>query len=214
TGNGVFVTSSAAGNSGGAWIDSGGVTNPSAVTGSAYSLQFSVAGGVTTYSVLKDGVPTAAAGVPYKSGQAISVDGLSATVTGQPADADQFDLTPSTANLNVFDAIDKAVTDLKTPMRSAAQVSQSNSSSIASMDASMSQLESVRSQVGETLNRIDSATGRLDDLKLSSETARSDAQGLDMVKAISDFQNKQTGYDAALKSYSLVQKLSLFNYIS
>jgi flagellar hook-associated protein 3 FlgL len=82
------------------------------------------------------------------------------------------------------------------------------------MDGAMSQLQSVRSQVGETLNRIDSATGRLSDLALSSKTARSDAQGLDMVKAISDFQNKQTGYDAALKSYSLVQKMSLFNYLS
>jgi flagellar hook-associated protein 3 FlgL len=72
----------------------------------------------------------------------------------------------------------------------------------------------VRSKVGETLNRIDSATGRLDDLRLASQTDRNNAEGLDMVKAISDFQNKQTGYDAALKSYSLVQKMSLFNYIS
>ena len=60
---------------------------------------------------------------------------------------------------------------------------------------------------------IDSVTGRLTDLKLASQTDRSNAEDLDMVKAISDFQNKQTGYDAALKSYSMVQKLSLFNYL-
>jgi flagellar hook-associated protein 3 FlgL len=35
-----------------------------------------------------------------------------------------------------------------------------------------------------------------------------------MVQAVADFQNKQSGYDAALKSYSMVQKLSLFQYIS
>ena len=35
-----------------------------------------------------------------------------------------------------------------------------------------------------------------------------------MVHAISDFQNKQTGYDAALKSYSMVQRLSLFQYVN
>ena len=35
-----------------------------------------------------------------------------------------------------------------------------------------------------------------------------------MVQALSDFQNKQSGYDAALKTYSMVQKLSLFQYIS
>ncbi len=35
-----------------------------------------------------------------------------------------------------------------------------------------------------------------------------------MVKALSDFQRRQTGYDAALKSYSLVQRLSLFQYLN
>ena len=140
--------------------------------------------------------------------------GMSMIVSGQPADGDQFNTTPSTADLNIFNALDKVVADLKTPMRTSSQISQTNSSSLAAVDSAMSQLQSVRSQVGETLNRIDSATGRLEDLRLSSQTNRSDAEGLDMVKALSDFQNKQTGYDAALKSYSLVQKMSLFNYIT
>jgi flagellar hook-associated protein 3 FlgL len=35
-----------------------------------------------------------------------------------------------------------------------------------------------------------------------------------MIKGISDFQNQQVGYEAALKSYASVQKLSLFNFIS
>jgi flagellar hook-associated protein 3 FlgL len=190
------------------------VSDPSALTGSNYSLQFSVVGGVTTYSVLQDGTPTAMAGLPYTSGHAIEFDGMSMIVSGQPADGDQFDTTPSTSDLNIFNALDKVVSDLKTPMRTSSQISQTNSSNLAAIDSAMSQLQSVRSQVGETLNRIDSATGRLADLKLSSQTNRADAEGLDMVKALSDFQNKQTGYDAALKSYSLVQKMSLFNYIT
>jgi flagellar hook-associated protein 3 FlgL len=35
-----------------------------------------------------------------------------------------------------------------------------------------------------------------------------------MTQAFSDFSNQQTGYDAALKAYSLVQRLSLFNYVN
>jgi flagellar hook-associated protein 3 FlgL len=35
-----------------------------------------------------------------------------------------------------------------------------------------------------------------------------------MIKGISEFQNAQVGYQAALQSYAQVQKLSLFNYIS
>jgi flagellar hook-associated protein 3 FlgL len=36
---------------------------------------------------------------------------------------------------------------------------------------------------------------------------------MDMVKGISDFNNLQTGYQAALQTYAQVQKLSLFNFI-
>jgi flagellar hook-associated protein 3 FlgL len=213
TGNGVFVTTPTV-STGSAWIDTGRVSNPAALTGSTYSLVFDNTAGVVTYSVLQDGLPTAIAGAPFISGQAIEVDGLSATVTGVPATGDQFDLTPSTADLNLFTALDQAVVALNTPLRNSAQIAQSNSTYLAAVDAAMGQMQAVRSQVGETLNRIDSATGRLDDLRLASQTERTNAEGLDMVRAISDFQNKQTGYDAALKSYSLVQKMSLFNYIT
>jgi flagellar hook-associated protein 3 FlgL len=34
-----------------------------------------------------------------------------------------------------------------------------------------------------------------------------------MVHAISEFQQQQTGYDAALRAYSMVQRLSLFDYL-
>ena len=43
---------------------------------------------------------------------------------------------------------------------------------------------------------------------------RSNAEDLDMLQAVSDFQNKQSGYDAALKSYAMVQRLSLFQYVN
>ena len=39
------------------------------------------------------------------------------------------------------------------------------------------------------------------------------AEDLDMVQALSDFKAKQTGYEAALSSYSLVQGMSLFDYL-
>lgn len=214
TGNGTFTTAPATANTGQSWIDTGRVTDPSSVTGDSYSIVFGVAGGVTTYSVLQNGNPTALAGVPYVSGRAIGFDGLSATVSGVPADGDTFDLAPATADLNIFDAIDQAVAALNTPLRTASQISQTNSTYLAAIDSAMAQMQSVRAQVGETLGRIDSATGRLDDLRLAAQTDRSNAEGLDMVKAISDFQNKQTGYDAALKSYSMVQKMSLFNYLT
>ncbi|MEY4564017.1 MAG: hypothetical protein RLZZ618_3294 [Pseudomonadota bacterium] len=213
SGNGVFETQATTSN-GSAWIDGGRVTNPQQITGSSYSLQFSVAAGVTTYSVLQDGNPTAIAGASFTPGQAVEFDGVSVTITGRPANGDQFDLAASAPDQSVFDVLDRAIADLNTPSRTGSDMAQSTSTNLVAIDASMAQFQSMRSKVGETLNRIDNVTGRLADLTLSAQTERADAEGLDMVKAISEFQNKQTGYDAALKSYSMVQKISLFNYIS
>jgi len=214
SGNGVFETAGTATNSGTAWIDSGRVTDPAQVTGSTYSISFDVTAGVTTYSILKDGAPTSVSGAPFKPGQAVEFEGISANISGNPAHGDSFSMSPSRPDQSTFDVLDRAIADLYTPMRTAGQIAQSNSTNLAALDASMSQLAGARSKVGETLNRIESVTGRLEDSRLASQTERQAAEGLDMVKAISEFQNKQTGYDAALKSYAMVQKISLFNYVS
>jgi flagellar hook-associated protein 3 FlgL len=213
TGNGVFEARAVT-STGTAWIDAGSVTNPAAITGSTYSVTFGVSGGATTYSVLKDGAPTAQTNVAFTPGQAIQVDGMSATVSGQPANGDVFQLAPSTPTLSVFGALDKAIADLKTPGRTGTQIAQSNVTSLASLDAVLGQVLAGRSQVGATMNRIDAVTGRLSALKLASQTERSNAENLDMTQAISAFSNQQTGYDAALKAYAMVQRLSLFNYLT
>lgn len=213
TGNGVFETQVVASN-GTAVIDAGAVTNPAALTGSTYSLQFSVVGNATTYSVLKDGNPTAQTNVAFTSGQAIQVDGMTTTVTGAPANGDRFDLAPSTSTLSVFGALDQAIAALKTPGRSGSQIAQANSIALTRLDSVFGQVSAGRALMGTTMNRVDAVTARLSALKLSNVTERSHAEDLDMVQALSDVNNQQTGYDAALKAYSMVQRLSLFNYLN
>ena len=95
TGNGVFETRSVT-SSGSAWIDAGRVTDPAAITGSSYRLQFDVAAGVTTYSVLKDGAPTALGRCRVQSPARRSrFDGMAVTVNGAPAAGDAFEIAPS-----------------------------------------------------------------------------------------------------------------------
>lgn len=214
SGNGVFLTQSAAGNTGSAWIDAGHVTSPASLTGSTYAVQFQTVAGTMSYSVLKDGNPTAIVNQPYQSGQAIEIDGMSFTVSGTPANGDQFTASPSTPSLSVFDALDRTIAQLKTPLRNAGQVTQTVQSGLRDIDQSMTSLQSLRAHVGELLNQTDSADNRNAALKQYGATEQSNATDLDMVQAISDFQNQQSGYDAALKTYSMVQKLSLFQYIN
>jgi flagellar hook-associated protein 3 FlgL len=210
TGNGVFTTS---GNSSSAWIDAGRVIAPSQITGSNYQVQFSQTAGVTSFSITKDGLPTAANNLPFTSGQSIEFEGMSFAVTGSPANGDTFDIAPSQPTLSVFDSIDKAVTALKTPHQTSAQITQAVQNGLRDLDSVANGLSSARSFAGGVLNRVEAATNRVADLKVFGETTRSNAEDLDMVQAISSFQNKQTGYQAALQTYSSLQRMSLFDYI-
>ena len=213
TGNGVFMTSAASGVKN-ATIDHGRVFDPGALTGAGYTLQFSVGAGTTTYAVLKNGAATALTAAPYVSGQAIDVDGMSVSVSGTPADGDSFAIAASTPTLAVFAALDMAVAGLSTAGRTGSQVAQANADGLRDVDSVLANLQAARAAAGAVLNRIDSETDRLDTQKLAGQSERSNAEDLDMVHAVSDFQNRQSGYDAALKSYAMVQRLSLFQYVN
>ncbi|MGZ5157007.1 MAG: flagellar hook-associated protein FlgL [Caldimonas sp.] len=213
TGNGVFVTSASPGVAN-ATIDSGIVADPSALTGANYALNFSVSGGLTTYAITKNGLPTVVTAAPYVSGQAITVDGMTVTVSGAPAAGDQFQIVPSTPTLSVFATLDQAIARLQTAGRTTSQIAQATSENLRNVDSVMGNLQTARAAAGAVLNRIDSVSGQLDTQKLASTSERSNAEDVDMVHAISDFQNKQSGYDAALKSYAMVQRLSLFQYVN
>jgi flagellar hook-associated protein 3 FlgL len=212
SGNGVFETSVTTVN-GSAWIDAGRVVDPSALTGDDYALTFAVSGGATTYSITRAGNPTAATGVPFVSGQAIQIDGLSFTVTGAPANGDAFAVAPSSTALSAFDAIDRTLAMLEDPAATEGDVTQAVKFGLRDLDAVMASMNAQRAEAGSWLQRLDLAEGRIADSKLGAQTQRSLAEDLDMAQAVSDFQLQQTSYDAALRSYSMVQRISLFNYI-
>lgn len=222
TGNGIFETRrgpnlvSGAASSTTAWINPGGVADPGQLAlapGTVYSIQFTGAGASSAYTVLKDGAPTGVGG-PYVSGQSIQVDGMAVAVQGAPANGDAFEIVPSSNSQNVFTTLDRAIAELQAPSRTSAQVTQTTTFSLRDIDAALGRMTSVRSEVGDAMNSLDGTESRFASQKLYSQTAQSNAVDLDMVQGISDFQNQQTGYDAALKAYSMVQRLTLFQYLS
>lgn len=115
--------------------------------------------------------------------------------------------------LSIFAALDRVVAELGTPGRTPAAIAQGVSNGLRDIDAGMDNVSRWRSRSGEALRRADDIEERLAQAKLDAQSDRSAAEDLDMVAAISDFQARQSGYDAALKSYSIVQKLSLFEYL-
>jgi flagellar hook-associated protein 3 FlgL len=216
TGNGVFVTQPAAGNGPGAWIDGGSVLDPSALTGKNYEIVFSASGSATTYQVnrVEDGTSTPVGSPqPFESGKAISFDGLAVVVKGAPATGDTYTIQPSTPDLSVFATLERAANELAEPRRSNAQVMQTVTTGLREIDSALNTVLSVRSRLGSVLERTETVEKRLGDLKLQAQTEKAAAEDLDMAQAVSDFKIRQTSYDAALQAYSMVQRLSLFDYL-
>ena len=228
SGNGLFETrnASSAPNVSGTWIDAGQVrdlaafytaTSPPAAANPAtltYRLAFSGTAASPTFNVTKDGAATALVNVAYVSGQTIAIDGMEFTVEGNPASGDGFEIRLATPSLGVFDTLARAIAELKTPLRSNAAVTQSVQRALSDLDGSMVALQSLRSQVGEVLNHADRVEGRIAAQSISAQTERSNAEDLDMIKALSRFEAQQTGYQAALKTYASVQRLSLFDFLN
>lgn len=141
-----------------------------------------------------------------------TIPGLSFNLTGQPQVGDTMQLTLKPSN-SIFDVADAAIRDIR-GAGSSSEAAQAVGQALANMDTGLARLQNMRSYAGELLNRADRISGNQDTRSVQLEADRSRAEDLDMIQGISDFQNQQVGNEAALKSYAMVQKLSLFNFIS
>ena len=151
-----------------------------------------------------DGTPNGFSGL---AGQAAASDvSLPGALDGHAA----YRISPTE---NIFDAIDAAIADIAGASTSALAAT-AVSTALGKFDQGMERLQSVRGHAGELLNRADRITGDQEKRSIELEADRSRAEDLDLLQGISDFQGQQVGYQAALQSYAMVQKLSLFNYLS
>lgn len=219
-GNGTFITQATAANTGTGIISPGAITSPAAlVAGNSYTISFSVAAGVTSYTVT--GAPTALApamaNVPYVSGQAISFDGMQLDIQGAPANGDTFTVTPS-ANESIFKTISDLITALNTPVATVANggatsLTNSLNRGLINLDNALNNILSVRSSLGLRLQEVDALQTAGDDLSLQFKQTLSQLQDVDYNKAISDLSQQQMSLQAAQKSFATVSSLTLFSYI-
>ena len=196
----------------------------SLITGDNYTITFSAVGpGATTgtstatYTLTNTttGISSPAVTVPdYPTDKPVTISvtgipGLTFDIKGNPDNGDIVTLQPSPS---MFSTLDSAINGIRSAPNSNAAI-QAVGQALANMDVGLERLHNIRGFAGELLNRADRITGDQEKRSIQLEGDRSRAEDLDMIKGISDFQNQQVGYEAALKSYAQVQKLSLFNFI-
>ena len=199
-------------------------TNKALVTGDNYTITFSAVGpgattGTSTATYTITNTTTGAVSAPvvvpdYPTDKPVTISvpgipGLSFDIKGNPANGDTVTLQPSAS---MFSTLDSAINGIRSAPNSNAAI-QAVGQALGNMDIGLERLHNMRGYAGELLNRADRITGDQEKRSIQLEGDRSRAEDLDMIKGISDFQNQQVGYEAALKSYAQVQKLSLFNFI-
>lgn len=224
-GNGTVSVTPTVTNAGSTVANPGQVINPALLTGANYQVAFTVAAGVTTYTVTNTtAVPPTqvlpalpATGAPYVSGQAVSFDGMQMSFSGTPANGDTFAVVPST-NQSVFQTMTNLINALKQPVvagtpSTSAVISQGVADALSGLDNALSKVLTVRASVGARMNEADALKASGDSLALQFQQSLSQLQDLDYNKAMSDLSQQQLSLQAAQKSFVQVSGLSLFSYM-
>ncbi|MFC0135048.1 flagellar hook-associated protein 3 [Massilia eurypsychrophila] len=227
TGNGNFVTGAGGTNTGGAVISAGTVADARQLTGHAYSIDFTVVPAVpgtpeqvsyvitdTTMGVTVPPAP-AVASVPYTSGQPILVGGMKFEVTGTPANTDNFSVKPSERQ-SLFQTLSKMIDTLRAPANTdvekkamTAGLAEANGN----LSTALDNVLTVRSSVGSRMKEFDTLDLAGDDADIQYTATLQDLEGLDVLKAITQFSQQKSSLEAAQMSFKTISSLSLFNYI-
>lgn len=85
---------------------------------------------------------------------------------------------------------------------------------LARLESAAEHMRVHRVRAGVMINRAESSTAQLEEQALQARLARSEAEDVDIVAAMTQLQSRQTGYEAALKTYAMVQGMSLFDYVN
>lgn len=211
-GNGTFTTAAEASNTGAGRIDTGGVIDPSQVTGSAYTIDFNGTQFVVTRASDNVQLTFPAAGAGATS---LEFDGLRVSVSGTPAAGDRFTVTPA-GYQSIFDTMALAIEALKTPTPDAAaraRVDTLLGGAGASVDQAVDHMLLKRAQIGSSLAELDGYQKLNEDRGLEYQGRLSTIEDVDYAQAITELTRRQSTFEAAIKSYSSVSKLSLFDYL-
>ena len=213
-GNGTFVTSAAATNTGAGIVSVGSVIDRSAWPGGTYRVQFTTTG---TWQVVDSVLPTpnVVASGTYASGEAIDFLGISVAVSGTPAAGDQFVVRDSGAT-DLFTSLDRLIATVVASTVTEPQKAQFRTAmdgSLQQLDRSLEHMLDMRAGVGVRLNTLDAAQSTLEDNGINLESMLSDVRDLDYGEAVTRLNLQYAGLQAAQKALVKVGDLSLFDYL-
>ncbi|MFK2932096.1 flagellar hook-associated protein FlgL [Dyella agri] len=214
-GNGSFVASAAAGNTGTLLVGATSVTDSNAwkaatASGPAnYAISFDAAGNWTATDA-SHGNAVVASG-SYQDGGSISFNGMTIALSGTPAAGDSVSVN-SGKTQDVFGTLTNMINALN-GSGGDTQLNNTMSRQIESLDRAQGQLSSTQTDVGGRLNRLTQQQSNYSNLTLTYQTTLSGVQDTDMASAISKLMLQSTALQASQQTFAKVQGMSLFDYL-
>ncbi len=222
-GNGSFVASAGASNTGTLVVGANSVTDTNAFEAATASgpindtITFGANG---TYSVTDaSGNPvTDSSGNPitgtYTDGGSISFDGMSVTMSGTPAAGDTVNVQSDTASntQDVFTTLNNMIATLQSGGSTAA-ISNTMNRQLESLNAAMNSVSTTQVAVGSRLDTLQQQSSSYSDLGVTYQSALTDVQNVDMATAISNLSLQSTALQASQQVFAKVQGTSLFDYL-
>ena len=216
-GNGKFITGSSPGNTGDGIILPGSYTAPPDFLAEPYDISFATGGGgQLEYTVTGRTSGTVVAGpTVFQDGIGITFNGVQTTITGNPLAGDIFTVDPSSSQ-DIFTTVQSmidAVDNLVDTNPGRAEMLNIIGAQQASLDRSMQNIDVVRGRVGSRLAAVESETSTNLSLLVTSRSALSDVEDLDIVEASTRLSQQLVVLEAAQASFVRVQDLNLFNFL-
>jgi len=183
--------------------------------GSTFTVTVNMTAVPPTYQV--DSVPPGApvATGNFVSGQPITFNGAQVDIVGTPGDGDTFTVGgPSTQS--VFTTLNKLVQGLKTLSNSPddkLRLSDLISETLDNVDASETNINTVRAKIGARLNILQSSSDLQDGVSLVNNQVLSQVRDLDYASAISQLTQQNVVLQAAQQSFAKISTLTLFDFI-
>lgn len=115
------------------------------------------------------------------------------------------DIETSSGKRSVFDTLDIIATDLEAGLNVTGY--------LGDIDMALTNTVAIRATIGARMNSIDEQVAVNNEVKLTLEVSRSKEQDVDLVEAITRYQQQQTALQAAQQTYVKMTELSLFDFL-
>jgi flagellar hook-associated protein 3 FlgL len=160
------------------------------------------------------GVPVAASGTAYAplaGSQQVGQEMVSpVTLDGR----ENFTaVRTQTGTESIFAQLDGAIAVLENTAAPGATLVSTVGGVVDSVDRSIDRLGTTRTMVGERMRAVDAHAQALESGSIENQARLSELVDVDFARAASNLSTSQTSYEAALKSYAQISRLSLFNFL-